>query len=400
MQQTQSILQTRSRDYWYDNIKGVLMIMVVVGHLLGNMRTVYPSMRFVYDFINMFHMVAFMIVSGYLSKRRIDQKDYIGVIDKNVIPYLPAQTLIYAFAALLPHGLWAASATNFFSKYDFDFFVPIYQLWYLGAMIIYVLICAKLQPKRHPVLFMIGAILAALACGYLRQVAVFKLSKIVSHFPFFLLGYLLPEKPMKFIRNKRWLCIPALAVFAVFIWFVSNGEWCRGINELYTLSDTYATFGKIYPEFPALLARFLFLTLAPLVAFAFFALMPRKKNLLSKLGQHSMAIYVLHAFVIIFLRCADKKYGLVEHIDTWWLQLLWILLGVGLTFLLGTDWVTKVFRPILQPNVSIVTIAGTLMEKYQQQKAVKEAAEVAKEPATEIVAEPPATPASDEKTKE
>lgn len=377
--QPSNALKSRERDYWYDNIKGVLMIMVVVGHMLGNMRAAYPSMRFVYDFINMFHMVAFMIVSGYLSKRRIDQKDYISVIDKNIIPYLPAQTLIFLFAALLPHGLWAASATSFFSKYDFDFFVPIYQLWYLGAIIIYVLICARVQPKRHPVLFMIGAILAALACGYLRQVAVFKFSKIVSHFPFFLLGYLLPDKAMGVVRNKRWLCIPALAVFAVFIWFVSNGEWCRGINELYALSDTYETFGKIYPEFSALLARFLFLTLAPLVAFAFFALMPRKKNLLSKLGQHSMAIYVLHAFIIIFLRCADKKYGLVEHIDTWWLQLLWILIGVGITFLLATDWVSKVFRPILQPNVSIVTMVGKLSERYQQQKAEKLAAQPTEE---------------------
>lgn len=59
----------KQRVAYYDNLKGILIVLVVVGHLLepvavsANMTT----MQFV-DFIYLFHMPLFIFVSGLFCK--------------------------------------------------------------------------------------------------------------------------------------------------------------------------------------------------------------------------------------------------------------------------------------------------------------------------------------------
>lgn len=359
-----SLAAGRSHDYWIDNIKGVLMIAVVLGHLTSLMRGMYPSMRFVYDLINTFHMGAFMMISGYLSKRRIDQKDYIGVINKNVVPYLVSQVLLYCFCAIFARGLEAATAT-FFNSTTFSLFIPLYQLWYLFAIIVYVFLTSVIKPNRHPLLFLCGALLLSLACGYFRQVQVFKMTKILSFYFFFLLGYLMPEKVMDTLRKKRWLMAVAVLIWIGFVFFISNEDWCYRINKVYALSSSYAGCGPLYNDIPAVVGRLLILVLVPFIALAFFSLCPRGKNPLSKLGKNSMYIYILHALFVVVLRVAHYKYGILESLTTWWAQALFLIGGVVLTFILGSEWVKKLFRPILQPNFDIVKVVGGLCDRYR-----------------------------------
>lgn len=70
-----SLTAKKERDSWFDNIKGFLMICVVVGHFVGVYITRYPTFNFLYNFIYTFHMPAFAVVSGYFMKRRVEQKD-------------------------------------------------------------------------------------------------------------------------------------------------------------------------------------------------------------------------------------------------------------------------------------------------------------------------------------
>ena len=357
---------TRTHDGWIDNIKGILMITVVVGHLLAQTRDLYPAMRFVYDLINTFHMGTFMILTGHLSKRRVDERDYLCVVNKNVAPYVLAQILLYCFTAVWINGFSAANAAYFNTSY-FSFFIPFYQLWYLFAIIVYIPLSAKLQPSRHPLLFLLGALALCLACGYFKPVQIFSLTKIASYYLFFLIGYLLPRDWMAAVRNKRLLIPVAAVIWALFIFFVAHEDWCLGFPKMYGLSQSYASVGVMAGGVPAVVGRLLFLLAVPLIALAFYALCPRGKTIFTKLGQRSMYIFVLHALFIVAVRCINSTTGFCKQLDAWWLQLLYVCGGVAIAFLLSMDWVKTLFKPLLEPSFDLVKAVGSLVDRYHKQ---------------------------------
>lgn len=363
-----SPLLTRQRDYWFDNIKGVLMILVVVGHMTASFYSYSGVIKYIYDSINMMHMGAFLILSGYMSKGRVARKDYISVINKNIVPYITAQIFLYVVAVLVPKGFKALSI-DFFDKTTFSIFIPIYQLWYLMAVIIFVLATIKLRPERRPVLSMVLAIAMTLVCGAVTQVSIFRLTKVISYYPFFLLGYLLPKDFMLAIRNKKKLIIASLAIFAGYAYFMSRQDWIVGIRNIYGLSSNYSKAGELAFGLHPAFGRLFMVLFVPVIAFAFFNLIPRSKCIFSKLGQNSMYIFVLHALVVVAFRCLNYKYDIIsEYFTTALPKALFLLFSVAVTFFLGSDFVRKIFRPLLEPKFDIVNVVGLLYDKYKDRE--------------------------------
>ncbi len=362
-----SPLMARQRDYWFDNIKGVLMILVVIGHMIASFYTSSGFMKYVYDVINTMHMPAFLILSGYMSKRRIDQNDYLSVINKNIAPYITSQLFLYFSAVIIPNGLKAANST-FFTNSSFSFFVPVFQLWYLMAIIIFAFVTMKIKPSRRPVLFMIGAIMLTLICGDLQQVNVFKFTKVISYYPFYLLGYLLPKDFMLTIRNKWQVLLGAIPLLAGYAYFMYRQDWVVGIRNVYGLSSNYGKVGELAYGLHPVFGRLFMLFVVPVIAFAFFAVMPRCKCIFSKLGKNSMSIFVLHGAITVAFRCINYKFKVVGLINTPYLKIAFLIGCVVIAFVLGTDFVKKLFRPILEPDFDIVRIVGSLYDKYKENK--------------------------------
>ena len=49
--------QEKSRDYLFDNMRGVLIFLVVFGHMLTSMKDQYSAIKIIYVFIYFFHML-------------------------------------------------------------------------------------------------------------------------------------------------------------------------------------------------------------------------------------------------------------------------------------------------------------------------------------------------------
>lgn len=60
----------KERDYLFDNIKGLLIFLVVFGHLISysSFKKIH-SIDFIYLSIYIFHMPIFVFISGYFSKK-------------------------------------------------------------------------------------------------------------------------------------------------------------------------------------------------------------------------------------------------------------------------------------------------------------------------------------------
>ena len=55
----------KTREYGFDNLRGLLIVLVVLGHLLEICGS-FPGAGFLYRTIYSFHMPAFLFLSGYL----------------------------------------------------------------------------------------------------------------------------------------------------------------------------------------------------------------------------------------------------------------------------------------------------------------------------------------------
>ena len=65
---------TKVRDFWFDNAKAFLIILVVVGHMAtGEYSPESETLKNIGKFIYWFHMPVFMIISGRFSRGRVER---------------------------------------------------------------------------------------------------------------------------------------------------------------------------------------------------------------------------------------------------------------------------------------------------------------------------------------
>lgn len=58
----------RTRNYYWDNIKGLLILLVVFAHVLYQLQDESVGINYTVDVIYLFHMPAFVFVSGFFAK--------------------------------------------------------------------------------------------------------------------------------------------------------------------------------------------------------------------------------------------------------------------------------------------------------------------------------------------
>lgn len=140
------IMSTKSRNYFLDNYKALLIILVVTGHFI---EPCYSNNLFLTTLkwvIFSFHMPAFIFISGYFSKKTIS---FEKLIQKLVIPYLVYEMLYYLLYVFVIHkdtGLYLNR--------------PKFSLWYLMALFFWRL--ATPYIKKIP-----GSIFIAITAGLL-----------------------------------------------------------------------------------------------------------------------------------------------------------------------------------------------------------------------------------------
>lgn len=361
----------RQRDAWLDNAKGILMILVVMGHTTASIAGMYPSITCLYNGINFFHMGTFMMVSGFLCQRRIERRDWVSVINRNIVPYLVAQALMFAAASLFEKGFRAAASANTFAPGTFTFLRPMYQLWYLVAIILFNFVCIAIQPKRHPVITMIVALAVAMLVPLAQQIGILRLSKAAGFFPFFLLGAIIPPEGVQFLRRKRALMIPAAVIFAAYIvWICFTVD--KAPAAIGSLSHSYKSYGADYPALDPVLMRAIFYPAVALLGICFVSLMPRRRTFFTYLGEKSLYIYVLHGIVIIIFRVINYETRFLRTLTEPWMRLCLLAGCILVTFLLASPPVVKVFRPLLEPNFDLRRIVGKLCDEYHERQQKSE----------------------------
>ena len=84
------------RSVYFDNAKAILIYLVVLGHLLSGYLGANEYLDTLYLIIYLFHMPAFIVISGHFSRKIKSIEDIKKLIKTLFIPYVIFQ-LIYSF---------------------------------------------------------------------------------------------------------------------------------------------------------------------------------------------------------------------------------------------------------------------------------------------------------------
>ena len=316
------------RDNRLDTIKGLLIILVVLGHLIGhnNEDTINERLSI---FIYTFHMPLFVLISGYVSRIKNDRIAFRKDIFRLAIPLC----IFQAISALL---LYIGGGKIGLSM----LVVPYWTLWYLLSLLFWRLILEFSPAKllNNPALYISIAITFSILCGlFIPYGRIMSIQRTFNFFPFFLLGYYIKQEV---ITARPWNKIISACFICLYILLIVLGLYpeksdilLRGADS-YSLSDTLA---KAY----LLICSFL-------ISFSVFIIMIENK-LLSKIGKESLFYYLYHGVIIMFvIQPLASSYGLPQ---TFPVIILYCIIVMTFIFCLSK---IRIFKWIANPQINIL----------------------------------------------
>lgn len=310
----------KDRSAGFDNLKGLLIFLVVFAHLLE--PQVGGCVNFLYLTIYSFHMAAFVFLSGWFSRKSTLRRTVTGVL----LPYVVFQ-VIYLLYAGKPVQLTS----------------PYWILWYLFALFLWRLPVPLLRRWENLawILFPI-AVTVSLLCGYTDRIGYdFALSRVLVFLPYFLAGYALAGRkdcllPRLKRRCSRFLSLAAALCCAGYVWHVRlifQRPWTFGASH-------YAHSGAS----PRI--RLLLLGMALIWIWLLLSWMPEKRIFgLTTLGQNTLFVYLLHGFVK--LRVDDHAQALYHYSPAGNILLAFVL-AVVLCALFGNRWLAGTWRWLME----------------------------------------------------
>lgn len=328
---------------FYDNLKFILIILVVVGHFIQfNINNGVDKGLFL--FIYSFHIPLFVFVTGLFSKSIINGNSKRRL--NKIISYL----IIYVFYKLL---IFVIVTLIFKQSYYISFFSEMEAPWYLLAVVLWIIITSALKDIK-PKYLMFLSICCCLLIGYDSSITdQLCLSRVFVLFPFFLTGYYLSFDKMKDIITKLhkgkwkfWLALVLLFIIGfVFMYF---GDELYFLRPLFTSRNPYVNFTLSFDiPFSAIILRFVWILYNVFMGILMFTLVPLGKTFYSKYGSRTLQVYVLH-----FAIAAVVGYSFISEIIISmfgnYSVLVFVLLGIVTTFILSINFLNKWFSKIMK----------------------------------------------------
>lgn len=306
------------RIWYWDNLKAVLIFFVVLGHFLLPIMDRGNSVVSIVYYIYLFHMPAFVFVSGVFSKKYMEK----GAPQLNkLIGYF----IIYV--------LYKAAVYLLFSHYtgqnfNFDLLSEGSAPWYMLAMIIWLLILpvfAKLNFTKGIIL----ALFIGIIFPFDDNIGIFlSMSRVVTFLPFFVFGYYFKLEYIKKLDKLIFKIFALLFLVFIALFVITNLNFIsRYSSLLYAFSSYVALHTTVWNT---LLLKIGWYLMSTFMLFALLILCPKRKFCFSYIGSRTLSIYIFHRLI----REVFEGEYLYQYFDSSSFQLLGGCLIISLVIML------------------------------------------------------------------
>lgn len=321
----------RSRLYLYDNLKFLLIFLVVLGHFtdgctidLFGTATSEPQLpqsmylNKIFIFIYGFHMPLFMFISGLFHRRRKDEK------------FNGQKVLIFFVLGLTLKFLLYASRVIFQTKIDreevgdlfFNFSGGDGTFWYLFALAAYIAICYVCRNSK-PWFVLAFSVVLALFVGYDNAIGDdYSLSRIIVFFPFYYCGYLIDPKKLMELVNRWYIRIVSLIIVGIWAYFsFAKTELVYPLRMLFTGKNSYLDVETVTLMDCTFWHRLLAMAISAVLCFAFIGISVNVRiPFISTGGTRTLQIYFWHRTVIYALTYYGFQQALAQMFpNNWWI---------------------------------------------------------------------------------
>ena len=324
---SESISKAKRLPYW-DTMKGILIILVVLGHFLWDFTTPeHPGIQFFIVILYFFHMPAFVFISGYFSHSSHSRSI------ESIMKLVSAYILING-SFILADG---------FMHHNMNYIVPYYHCWYLLALIVWRL-TAGFMTKIRFVLPL--SVVAALLIGYFPEIDnTLALSRIIALYPFFLAGWFLSEKkitPASSLPKRKRFFIGIEVITCAMIIIV------LAIQNFHYTQDALVFFP--YQHMTDIGGRAAVFLIATLMIAGIVLLCPsRPLPLLTQAGENSLTVYLLHRyFALAFTEIYPPESTLKIFFGA-------TILSLFSTYILQTKAVSRTLNAVITSGAEFLT---------------------------------------------
>ncbi|MCP4932871.1 MAG: acyltransferase family protein [bacterium] len=330
------------RNHSLDHAKFLLMVLVVFGHVIEPLIGSSPIFKAVYVAIYSFHMPAFVLISGLLSRPRPADAVLFRLCRSILVP-LFIFTIFYELLHLALHDEVSAYTANL---------KPYWILWFLLALFVWRLALPYFLKLKYPLVISIAI---GVGVGYIDAIGyVMSASRILYFLPFFIAGHQIAPAVLSYIEDAKIPKIVIMCFFgAVLLAFVSlfGGDY----QALYG-SFSYARLGS--SDWADGIFRALIYMISFALSIALISLMPSKRFLFADRGGRSLSVYLLHGIVVMVITAN----GVLAFIGHWpvvlgliFLFTLSLVMSLVLSSLLVVEAIERIVNfPFggLKPNTS------------------------------------------------
>lgn len=307
----------------------LLVTLVVVGHSL----TMLPWGGFhdhLYDFLYLWHMPAFVLITGYLSRSfTYSPRRLWALVRGLLIPYVIVEAALVAFRELVGgerhfHDLWIA---------------PHWPMWYLVATFFWRLATPLL--RRLGLFALPLAVGISMVGGYVDW-DYLDARRILGFLPFFVLGMLLTPATTQRLR--------ALPVRVAAVGVLAGGWVLAGtIPDWAQTRWLYYSWGypHVHSTLAPVLTRGVLLAVGTATALAVLALVPSRGGWFTRMGAASLVVYLCHGFVVKGVSYTGYPAWAADHAG---LALPLTIVGAAsVALLLASPWVAKRLERTIDP---------------------------------------------------
>lgn len=316
------------RLYFFDNIKFILMMFVILHHC--SMPFIYMNeatwVVTLYVLIMPFTMSTFTMISGCFYKKRSFT---------HLLTYLLLPCILVSICNFI---LGNYSPINYISERPYTCLG--YAMWYLWVLFVYNLVTPYLL-KFINIRMLIA--LTFIACLVLLPMSFMKdsnlqISRLLSHYVFFLVGILL--KDYDFNRLKQKYAKYSGVLFVVL--YVINICICL-YKPSWSWIPAFATPRPLIMEMYGLLICTFMSILIILWA-------PNKNCIITNLGKNTLYPYLFHMLLILPI-CWTLG---LKYTNTTFGYILYMLIVPSCCLVFFTDWLKKIVNRFCEPVNSLI----------------------------------------------